>query len=140
MRRLSGAGSHSEVRAAAHVQQSSLGSMLTGSVLRSPLVAVTAALSTGTSCHGRSPFSASSCTCSCSSSCSPVSMSRTSSLRSHSRTRRSPSVASSREESHEGASRWLRRSHSPSRTSSRGGSASPGGGKHYSCSCSPSQS
>ena len=49
---------------------------------------------------------------------------------SHSRTCRSPSVASSLEESREGASR----------TSSRGSSASPGGGKHSSRSCSPSHS
>ena len=49
-------------------------------------------------------------------------------------------VASSRGEVYKGTSRWLRCSRSPSRNSSRGGSASPGRGKCSSHSHSPSQS
>ena len=50
------------------------------------------------------------------------------------------SMASSRGKAYEGTSQRLRRSQSPSRTYSRGGSASPGGGKHNFRSRSPSQS
>ena len=106
----------------------------------SPLDAVPAVRSYWTSHRWWSPSATSSHTRSSSCSCSSVSMSHPSSSRSHARTRWSPSVVSSREESREGGYRRSRRSRSLSRTSSRGGSASPGRGKSPSRSSSPFQS
>ena len=71
---------------------------------------------------------------------SPVSTNHSFSSRSHSKSGQSLSVASSREESQEGASRRPRWFRSLSRTSFRGGSACPGGLKRSSRSHSPTQS
>ena len=124
-----------EARAVASPQPSSLGAAPVVTVSGSPLCTVTAAPLNGTSHRGRSPPVVPSRR----RSRSPVYGGRSSSPRVCSRSVRSISVASSQGKSSEGMSRRSRCTRSSSRTSYRGGSLTPGGGKHNSRSCSPSQ-
>ena len=134
----SGKWSTQKGRAAASSQPSFSGAALIISESRLSLRTVTAAPSSGMSRRGHSPpVAPSRCR---SRSRSPVYGSHSSSPRDRSRSVWSMSVSSLRGESYEGMSRQSRHSRSPSRTSSREGSASPGRGKRGSCSHSPSQS
>ena len=127
-----------EARGAVSLQLSS--SDATPLLSGSPLQTVTVVPSTETSCHGHSPPVATFC---CSSH-SPVYGGHSSSSSARSRSVRSTSEAFSRGKGagrlYERTSKQSRRSHSPSRTSYRGGSTSPSGGKHGSHSRSSSQS
>ena len=124
----SGAWLHPEIGAAAHLRLSSLGAALPCAESRLPLDDVQAVCLIRKSYHRHYPSATASRAHTRPRSC-PVSVGHPSRSRSRSRARRSPSEASSQGESHEGLSRWLWQSRSPSRMPSRGGSASPGGGK-----------